>query len=362
MNINDLQQIFSTTVTQENELLNDFSKGSVLYTLGRAISTTVYEQLNAISNQRDNFFWSTSRGSSLDSIAALHGVTRKTGSYASGSALYTSSSQNNNNTEIINPGTIFTDPISSSQYISLNSSPITTYSFTEVRIPLLATAPGFIYNISANKNLICSVYPTSSCQVGAIRNVNGVVCGDIIGGTDIESDTELRSRISQTLLGSNSLNTQNFYNKILSLPFINYVQLDIPISGYLRIAIDSSNNPLSNSQSSELNSIINKYLPVGIIYSINYITHKNIDIRLYINFLNNNNLNYAITTLKQFIFNYFYKNSNKSINLETLATLIQSTYSISVSFSQPNTLELPALPFGSIYYSSSIEVNLNEYV
>jgi len=169
----------------------------------------VYRLISIVS-EKQSFL--TSSGRDLDRLAANFGLTRKLGSQASGTVVFTSNNLDNeitipdgtivsskNGTSFNTIGTYIMSPADKSR-LSANTfrlrDGLSTAGITDkysIEVPVQATSPGSSSNLSSYQ-----VIETSSEFSINVTNI-----GSFSGGSDLEADGSFRSRIVSVFSGAN---------------------------------------------------------------------------------------------------------------------------------------------------------------
>lgn len=274
MDVENLVDIFSAEILRNRADLKDFSKGSVLYTLARAVALTVnevYAEIKDLSNSSLLF----SDNLNEDLILSLFpNLTRREGTLASGFVLVTNLDSSIVSLPINTP---LTDPVSSNQYITTQNATIDNISETQVSI--VAIDKGAQYNIASGRRLINVNYPRLIFTTGKYREIDNTIVGDIIGGTSDESLSEFQTRLQNRLLNSRVNSQQLVIDYLLSQENITNVSIENLRGGLVLIWVSSTTVLYSNDLLT-LNNNIKQYLPIGIYSEIRQLINIPVSIRL----------------------------------------------------------------------------------
>ncbi len=285
--------------------ITNFSKGSVAYMIANSIATSIY---NLYSLQNRNYasnFIDTAFGTDLDNYANLYGLERGTGTKAKGYVhVYVASGTGDITVTTTNA---FVANIMGERLIFNPTTGGTASEGTTTEFEVEASDIGAKYNVGSYS--INSMYISNSL----VNIVSGVTISNpplkldgtenvFSGGTDVESDRELRNRIKASIGSSNRGSKTSIINALFSgISTVNDVKIydwedNKGISNsvfYVNIS-GKSGNKLLNDQGTVTNikKIIDEYRPVAISYSI---IDPNI-VKLYVSgtvYFTNDNFNIA---------------------------------------------------------------------
>jgi len=172
----------------------DVSAGSATYKILEAVANEIATANNNSVLQTYSYDVATKSGLELDNFCNIFGVYRQIGKRASGTVTFYASGSQIVNIDI--PlGTQVAVPINSSNnstivYFSTTVPAVIPLGETSVEVPVLSTLAGAAYNVPANS--ITSLVNT----LISVTSVNNDL--PMLGGTDPESDAELRNRWQST--------------------------------------------------------------------------------------------------------------------------------------------------------------------
>ena len=268
--------------------ITNFETGSVAGMFARNIANML-EQVYQINNRTyEAGFLSLATGQDLDNHADGWGLTRNTGTLASGVARVSIAASGTDLT--VNNNFAFVSAVSGEELIFRPIGVVDGSSFT---VPaggssdfiVQATQVGAKYNIGANT--ITELYrssaltdevteDTSITVINPVLNTDGTV-NSFTGGTDLENDLDLRNRIYRTAnkLGRSSLPAMiaaledlDFVSNAKIIDYETNPELDAD-TFYVYAVGNSGLKLLTDATSkSRLRSEINEYRPIGTQFSI----------------------------------------------------------------------------------------------
>ena len=258
-----------------NPSLNDTRAGSVLYTLARSFAFILDQVEQRLNITRRNVDLSLATGYALETIAKSYNINYLTSKKSKGSALAVS-----DNLVTIPANTILYHYPSYAEYKVTQEYVIQPYRETVIEIEGLNA--GQMYNVDANQVLISELFPNVSIRVGARRNVNGVVEGNISGGISPLSDDDIRAAILQKVLVTPTNSDLTIRSYILtSCPVsLSKVVLNTNSPGVVSVWLYSSDIIPVVYLDSLKRELETKYLGVGIICNVKPLTPKYIDISI----------------------------------------------------------------------------------
>lgn len=273
MDINNLVDIFKVEVLRNRPELNDFSSGSILYTLARAVALTANDVYLEVEQLRQSSLFIDSVLVNEELLASINPtLTKLPGSLSTGYVLIS----NLDSVSVTLPvNTILTDPISLTQFILTESAVIN--SITEVQIPIKSTSFLATANLPAGRNLINVEYPKLVFTIGEYRDIDNTFKGDVSGATSSENNLEYYNRIKDRLLNLRTSQKQVLVDYLLSLTDVNNVYIETLTGGLVLIWIKSS-SALTSIRLEEINTAIQDYLPIGTYSSVKQLLNKAISI------------------------------------------------------------------------------------
>jgi uncharacterized phage protein gp47/JayE len=296
---------------EQNTPLSDISTGSFITALTRAFSGSILNQELMLNELAQRFYLKSATGKDLDLRAVDYGVTRKPGGFAVGSILVVSLT--NNFTIPIN--TILTEPITGLQYTTESSA--TTNSSSEVVISVKSLIYGDNTNLVAGTKLISPSFPTVIFLVGTHRTTAREICGDLSGGISPETDDSLRTRIINTIINSRGTTQDSIKNVVLSDHSISWASIATPLPGFIQVWVDSPSQ-LTSADINRLTALVNTVKAAGVSSSINQVTRVVQNINIFIQPVDNVNLQTLTPLLIQITTNYI-------LNLQIGTTFTRSS-------------------------------------
>lgn len=275
MDIDNLIDIFKVEVLKLKPELNDFNQGSVLYTLARAAAATVNEVYIEIEKLKESSLFIDSAVVNENLLSSINvNLSKLPGSPATGYVLIS----NIDSITITVPAyTVLTDPISLNQY--LIKEDVYINSLTEVQAPVVSLSNNVTANIPAGRNLINVDFPKLVFSVGTYRNIDNTLYGDLTGAVSEENNLDYYNRIKERLLNLRLTQKQVLYDYLLSESDITNVYIET-LTGGLIIVWVNSNNLLTTTRLTELNTSIEDYLPIGTYSTVKQLLSKSINITI----------------------------------------------------------------------------------
>jgi hypothetical protein len=274
--IEEISKEIFQSLLEQNTQLSDISSGSVLSAVTRSFSGSLLNQELLLNSLAESFYLNTSKGTDLDLRAADYALTRKPGSFSTGSVLAISLID----TVTIPLNTILTEPFTGLQWTTeTNSAPVNTTSESSIQIKSLAY--GSDNNLLAGTKLITPLFPGVVFLVGTHRTTAREICGDLTGGKDIETDEQLRSRIINSIINSRGTTENALKSAVLTDQAVSWVSIKTPIPGFIQVWVDSP-SLLLTPDIQRLEQIVNSVKPVGISFSVQQVTRLIQDINIFI--------------------------------------------------------------------------------
>jgi len=167
----------------------DVSVGSATYKILESVAQEIANSNNNSTLQTYSYDINTKSGSDLDTFCNLFGVYRQLGKRAVGTVTFYCNTATANivniplGTQVAVPvGGNYTAPV----YFATTAPAIIPIGATQVNVPVIASLPGIYGNVYAN---------TVTALVSTLNGVTSVSnLNNMTGGTDPESDAQLRSR------------------------------------------------------------------------------------------------------------------------------------------------------------------------
>jgi len=335
VNINLLTEIFKAEVIKNKPELNDFSTGSVVYTLGRAVSATVLEVYNDIEILRNSGLLFSDNISTELVSSISPALIRGQGTKAKGYLLVNSLTSSN---ITITPGSIITHPRTLKQYKIIETENTIITPIVEFRLEVEALEIGLESNLPAGTNLISIEYPRIVFIVGSTRDINYKPVGDITGGTSIESIESYRQRIENSLLNNRVTQKQVLINNLaLQYPDITHISIQTIANGLITIWINSPIIYTSN-QLNIMNNNIQEFLPIGVYSQVKQQIHRIVSVRLLVYEELSNSL---ISFIQQLVTNYINNKAGRFVSVNAIRNLISDRTGIIVRVLSPTeTIEI----------------------
>lgn len=149
-------------------------------------------------------FPTTAQGEYLDAHAAQRGLSRRAGTKAEGEVVLISESEIHGDI-LIPQGTVVCTADNMKRFVTKYDYPMTS-THNSVAIEVEAAENGYDYNIGANK---IGFMVTPVIGVGSVRNDD-----PFIGGSDDESDAELRARVLDSYVNISNGTNAAYYRSI----------------------------------------------------------------------------------------------------------------------------------------------------
>lgn len=332
MTIRTIEEIIDqmrTSLVDDNSELANFPEYGNLYAIYRSVAAAIVEQDVKINTVSSNLFLNSATGEALDAKGKEFNIIRRDGLPSTGGIIVLGDITN------IPAGTILTDNQTGLQFTVVN------------RISLIAQRGiGTIEcveftglaNLNAGRELFSSLFPNTKFIIGTSYDpFLSLYRGGLIGGSERETDDQLRQRIINTL-------------STLSTSTINALELAaLNVNGVSKVTV-VENNPglgyitvyINNSQKSILNQVksrLNNTKPVGVAIQIKSFTSITIDIDLTVtsyNSTNTVNLNNKISAAIQTLLNGL--SSNSTLSREAIAgSVINVPEVINVAVTNPTS-------------------------
>lgn len=300
--IEEIEQRYAAALTALNSPVNDLSPGSVLSTLIRAFSTVQLETELRYQESTKTFNLSTASGDDLDQYAALYGLLRKEGRRASGFIL----TSLNQGSFILNPGFELVNLRTGEVYLVNTAGPVTISSVTETAVPIIAFNPGASGNLGSGSALV-PLSPAPSdfrAFVGNERKADGTFCGALVDGQDLESDADLRNRVSASLNNRSSSTPEAVRQELLTLPLVRNAWARTLSPGVVEVLVRGEGT-FNQSQLDLISARLNAILPVGIFAVLTPVRPLEIDVRMTVSPFPQTSLDELDRQLRQVTANYF---------------------------------------------------------
>jgi hypothetical protein len=278
-NIDDIRKDFLTQVASVNSNY-DVSQGSFMDTLARAIASTQYvtEELTQSLLNRNHLF--TAKGSDLDNLVSLYGITRQVASTSHGPVTIIN---NSSDPITISNGQEFFNLKTGYSYLTLNTSDLVVTSLVGTTLNVKGSSVGKSFNLVAGSQLFDPDNPNLIIKVGhpwelGVTEQEGYV-GDIEGGEDEESDISLSLRTYRRLASYSTGSQQHITELLSAYPGVERSYVRAGISGFVEIWVDGG-HAYTEEEKGNLLSYIFPYLPAGSIPIVIQAARKQIDLHL----------------------------------------------------------------------------------
>lgn len=275
--IQEIHQQVLQAVLQQNTTLNDVAQGSALYTLTRAFAAGQSQQDLAMFELAESFYIATAKDYYLDKRAGDYGLTRRPGGAATGEVLVSTYDDSFS----VEPGIILTEPLSTLQFQVTEPTATSISVATETTVSVRCTQVGERANLPAGIRLISPTYPQGNFVVGTHRTSAGVICGGLTGGVNIETDEQLRVRLTKSIINSRGTTEQALSNVLLAESTVPWVALLTPRAGYIQVWVDNS-NILSSNELQRLTQIANTAKPAGTLLSVHQAARTLTEINVFV--------------------------------------------------------------------------------
>lgn len=279
--IQDIQAIyFSALASSNSNLTVDTKDGSLAYTLARASAAVSAAIDNRLIDIQDNALILNATGSRLDELLSFVS-TRQQATRASGSVMAISKTDS----FTVPAGSILVN-VSTGLSFRITSGSAAIVNLFETVISVEAIEFGAASNLVAGTQLYSSDFPDVSFVVGSVHDT--VYEGDLIGGQDVESDNDYRSRVLSLLSNPSSSSSSTLVRLLREYPLVDRAFVKTTVPGVVEIWVDATTS-YTDAQRQELLNYISPYLPVGSLAFITQAKRKPVNITLDIQPYNNNN-------------------------------------------------------------------------
>lgn len=252
----------------KNRIISDVDKseGSFIHDALSPSADEFAMAYDKLDNVLKNAFGITAEDVYLDSCCMDIGITRKLGSVATGTAIFSGTKGT------IIPADTIIQTEDSLQYRTITT---TTIPNTTVTVGIESVEIGEVYNVPAN---VVTEIPV------AITGVTGVTNTEITGGVDIESDESLRTRyLLQRQSPSTSGNLSSYIQWAKEIDGIDFVKVFPNWNGLNTVKVvclaDNRGTP-PPSKLLEISSNIENKRPICVNVTVEGPVEKSIDIKL----------------------------------------------------------------------------------
>jgi uncharacterized phage protein gp47/JayE len=323
-----IDQMRASLVDDNSELAN-FPEYGNLYAIYRSVAAAIVEQDVKIDTVSSNLFLNSATGEALDAKGREFNIIRREGFPSTGGIIVLGSITS------IPAGTILTDNQTGLQFTVISRIALTADRGVGTIECVEFTGLG---NIEAGRELFSSLFPNIKFIIGTSYDpFLSVYRGGLIGGSERETDNQLKERIVTTLstLSTSTVNALKLAAlNINGVSKVNIVEND-PGLGYITVYVNNSQKSILN----QVKTILNNVKPVGVALQIKSFSIVSVDIDLTItsyNTTNTVNLNNQISSAIQTLFNNL--NSGAVLSKEVIAgTVINIPNVINVAITNPTS-------------------------
>lgn len=332
--IDEILEDIRIVLTQEESELATFPDYGNLYTIFRSVASVVSEQDSQLDTIYESLFINTANNENLNKKAEEFGLSRQEGTKAVGSVVVESSDPTSTDRKIsIKTGTILLNPYTNKQYTILDSVTVNT-SRTVVSVESVEASSSS--NLESGTKLISNFYRNIDFTVGdSFNRITNQYEGDITGGSERESDTDLRDRVLNAVRVRQSSTkealeiTARLVQGVTSV----VVEENIPAVGYINVYIDNNDFNILN----EVKLRVQEIKPLGIIIEVKAFENVPININVNISLFSKTNLNTKNNEIRNSITN-FVSSLGTVFSKETLAgTLLNNNTISNVEVIAPTT-------------------------
>lgn len=321
-----------SVLREENSDLATFPDYGNLYAIFRSIASVISDQDAELDSIYNSLFLNTTTDENLNKRALEYGIQRLEGSRATGSIIIeTPSSISRLRNTTIQRGLILLNPFTNKQYITLDPV-LLDRNRVVVRVESLESSNEV--NLESGTKLTSNFYKNIDFTVGDFFNsLTREYEGDITGGSNKETDDELRRRILEIVQVKQSSTKDAIRITALQIQGVQEVLIEenVPSIGYINIYIDNSNFDIINQV--KLN--VEKVKPLGTIVNVKSFSNFTLNINVNINLANSNNLVDRSANLRSVI-TKFISNLDKTFTKESLAgTILNNSFVNNVEVISP---------------------------
>lgn len=327
-----------------NSDLASFPQYGNLYSIFRAVAASVLEQDVKLDSINSSLFLNTATGEDLDSKAREFNLTRRQGSYAVGNITILGTAS------ILPSKLVLTEASTGLQFTLDNQISIISNkaigSITSTQYTDLA-------NLPAGTELFSSIFANTRFIVGNYFDpITSTYKGSLIGGSDKESDTSLKQRISNTIQSLALSNTQTLTLAAQNIPGIAKISIveNEPSLGYITVYISNNETKFLKLVKNELDLI----KPIGTALQVKSFINVDLDININIETFNNLNTLELQNTIKLNVQSYI--NS-----LNPGSTLTREAIAASVLKSKDVFNVTVATPTSNITFKNNELINLKNF-
>ena len=253
----DRQTLYSrmkSTFLSSQTLIKELDEPGVIYAIFQAVAGELEELYKELEATLDRAFVDTAQGHDLDRIAALLGVRRKQGSRAVGVLRFYRDTPADRDYLIPKSTRARTPLLPGREYLSFETTQdaVLQAGQTYVDVPAQSVGAGAKYNVAAGSILVIET-PVQ----GAVKVTNPSA---FTGGTDPESDEELRARIPLQLDALKRATADAIRSAVLAIEGVQDVIVqDGSTPGTVEITVVGTSFDMS-----EVEAVVEQYKGAGI--------------------------------------------------------------------------------------------------
>jgi len=278
--------------------LSNFKNFGNAWMIFRAIALVIEEQNVSLQMARRSFNISTAVGEDLDNRALeVFGLTRNLGTVSTGFLLVSSSTSGVAN---LPEGTLFTTLNSSVQLQTTKDYTINTN--LEIPIAVKSLSPGIDKNLNSGTVLTSDSNLSLTAEVGRYRDpITREPITALSGGTDPETDEELRTRLRKTFGSSNYIQLENIIRGAIPEVSKVYVIENTPVAGYITVYI----NNFEARVLQDVSELVDRFKAAGIAFLVSPIKTLPVDVTLSVRLNSLSDSQNTSLLIKQAITNFF---------------------------------------------------------
>ena len=262
----------------------------------KLLAGEIYSLCTEIDGIKKQMFPNTATGEYLDRHARQRGLSRIKGSKATGFVVFRLDTPLDHDITIPR-GTVCSNSDGSLRYVTVNDDTIpreTSYKLIECE----AWDSGERYNLGRGSVTVIMTY----FSVGlSITNATS-----FIGGTDDESDEELRERIAQSYLNTpNGANEEFYINLAKSADGIQSATVTKTSAGSLTVCVGGQGNVPSDEDYQNVHTVLNTHRPFGINLNVTRPELVTVNVTAEIDIKSGYNANEVIANATVVVTNFF---------------------------------------------------------
>lgn len=267
-------------IVDANIGITNIYPGSVVRTIVEAILAEVDIQNYSIDQIYKAMNMDTATGDDLDAIVAILGVTRRTATYAEGTVVFGRSDAYESDiaiqyAQMVSTRQNMTDG-SIREFMVIDEDAKLPAGDLQVSVNIRALEPGRVY-------LPTNTITVMNTSIIGIQYVTNNV--EFVGGSDAETDDELRARAKQALAGLGKGTTTALRSAIIDIPgVVDAIVMDLSRGiGTSDVVVVTNDIPPSDALKNTINDVARTTKAAGIDVAIVYPTIKTQDIVISIN-------------------------------------------------------------------------------